>query len=210
MKNRFTTQIKFAGVLLATAMFVAFSTAVHGQSAGGFLRIADFPKEENLSTPKVPQKKHEAVRNYMMHEARTLKNMGYHVEMMRDGEVMVITIGASELFEPNETSLIEKGQKKLDTLLAYLKKENRFKMILVMHTDDTGSPEYLYDLSEMRLNAVSSYLKSHALYPGQIAGYAMGSSEPLFTNNTRSNRENNRRLEIYIVPDEELITNLRK
>ena len=46
--------------------------------------------------------------------------------------------------------------------------------------------------------------------PEQAYGYAMGDHERRYSNDSRENREKNRRIEIYIIPDEGLIQKLKK
>ncbi|MDE6164735.1 MAG: hypothetical protein K2F62_03945, partial [Muribaculaceae bacterium] len=55
------------------------------------------------------------------------------------------------------------------------------------------------------LQAVMTFLEKHSANPSQIVGYAMADSEPLRQNSNIANRAVNRRVEIYIVPDTELI-----
>ncbi len=89
--------------------------------------------------------------------------------------------------------------------MAYLKTEGRFKIILAMHSDDTGSASYLEKLTGDRLKAVMGYFEKHAEHHEQIATYALADKEPVRPNSNIANRTQNRRLEIYIVPDQELL-----
>lgn len=167
-------------------------------------------KAENIRTPAVPSKMHNALVNYMKQESAALVHRGYNVELERNGEVIVITIPTSELFLPNDTVLRKSAYEKLNTLTAYLKAKDRFKMILAMHSDNTGSMSYKEQLTEQRLHSVEDFLTDHSNYPALIVGYAMADDEPLVDNNSRRNRELNRRLEIFIVPSDMLIDKLKK
>lgn len=167
-------------------------------------------KNENIALPEVPKRQQQAMRDYIHREAQALKRLGYMVEIERNGEVIVVTIPANKLFLPNDTRLMDSGKQLLETYLAYLKNEDRFKVILAMHTDDTGSPDYKTTLSEQRLNAVIDYMEANAAFPEQIEGYALADDEPITNNNTRIDRAANRRLEIYIVPSNGLISRLKK
>lgn len=171
---------------------------------------SEITKSENINTPKISTKQRTAVASYMKNEAKGLKNRGYMVETMRNDEVIVVTIPASVLFYPNETYLLESGKKRLEPLNSYLKTENRFKLIIVTHSDDTGSQEYKNKLTGDRMDAILEYLQSISNYPEQSFGYAMADTEPRYENDSRENREKNRRVEIYIVPEEGLIQKLKK
>lgn len=139
-----------------------------------------------------------------LQEARSLKKNGYSVELMRSGEVIVITIPAGQLFEPNDTVLSELGRLTLKPLLRYLETPEMWKMLLVMHTDNTGSDAYLRSLSRARADAVYGWIDEvgNADY---VVPYALGPDEPLKPNNSIDNRRHNRRLEIYLVPGRVLL-----
>lgn len=180
------------------------------QKVASDIPITSMTLEENLAIPKVNSKQKEALRNYMRREAQALAKMGYTVETDRNGEVIVVTLPASQLFLPNETSLTPSGIKKLEPLLSYLKAVNRFKLLAAMHSDNTGSENYKEQLTTARVDAVMHYIHANAEYPAQAVGYAMADDEPLRPNTTRANREKNRRLEIYIVPGTALLERLKK
>ena len=172
--------------------------------------ISELTKAENISEPVVPAKQRPLVTDYMKKEAQALLKLGYQVETERKGEVIVVTIPVDKLFEPNETALIKSSISKIEPFLSYLKAENRFKLLVAMHCDDTGSQSYKENLTNERLQAVMDYITSNAVNPDQVVGYAVADDEPLRPNSSRKNREINRRLEIYIVPDVALIKQLRK
>lgn len=167
-------------------------------------------KAENIGYPVVPEKYHKFIADYMLREAQNILKQGYKVETERNGEVIVVTIPASKLFLPNAFELEVSGQKLIEPFSAYLKTENRFKIIMAMHSDDTGSPSYLENLTGERLQAAMSFLENQSTHPEQIVGYAMASDEPIQPNSNIANRALNRRLEIYIIPGTELINQAAK
>lgn len=208
MKNLLRAMIKpFVALFIA---LLAIAPCCFGQKTDDSSSIYSLTKQKNTLVPEVPSKQREAVRNYMHREAQALKKMGYKVETERNGEVIVVTIPASILFAPNESELLKEGTRKIEPLLSYLKSEDRFKMLLAMHTDDTGSEIYKTRLSEQRLQSVMEYVESNAAYPSRLVGYALADDEPLAPNDTRSHRALNRRLEIYIVPEVALLSQLKK
>lgn len=167
--------------------------------------IHNVTKAENLAFPAVPEKQRKFIADYMLREAQNILKQGYRVETERQGEVVVVTIPASKLFTPNSTELEVSGQKLIEPFTAYLKTAGRFKLIVAVHSDDTGSESYLNKITSERLQAVMTFLEKHSANPAQIVGYAMAGSEPLRPNSNIANRAVNRRVEIYIVPDTELI-----
>lgn len=162
--------------------------------------------DENLSYPAVPVKKHTAVVEQMNLLARSLSGRRVEkVETLREGEVVVATIGSDLLFAPNDTLLRAEAQQLLKPYANLLADAGRYKLVVVTHTDNTGSEYYTDLISEARLHAVVAALTKSPTSLGTVVPYALGASEPLAPNNSMANRAANRRVEIYIVPDRQLI-----
>lgn len=68
------------------------------------------------------------------------------------------------------------------------------------HTDSTGSASYNRTLSRQRAESVASALIDEGLRPARIIIRARGESEPIADNATASGRQQNRRVEIELVP----------
>lgn len=161
-----------------------------------------------VSSPQVKSKAKEAVKNYMRQKALDFYKQKMEVELARDGEVVIITIPADELFAPNETELKKSASQVLEKFKPYLTARGKFKLLLMMHSDDTGSEDFLFNLTDDRVNAVHDFFEHYNPADDAIYDYPRGDTEPLVDNDTRANRAVNRRLEIYIVPDKALIDEL--
>ena len=135
------------------------------------------------------------------------KKNGCNIETMRSGEVIIITIPTDLLFLPNERTLIDDCDNFLSPIQRYLKTPDFYRVLLVMHTDDTGSETYTDELSLDRVDAVFDWFETHNTNTTYLFPTASGASEPLFgtKNNTVKNRAKNRRLEIYLIPGEEML-----
>jgi outer membrane protein OmpA-like peptidoglycan-associated protein len=70
------------------------------------------------------------------------------------------------------------------------------KLLLVGHTDDTGSSRLNADLSERRARAVAEYLERRGIPRDQIYYQGAGEVYPVADNNTEAGRAQNRRVEI--------------
>jgi outer membrane protein OmpA-like peptidoglycan-associated protein len=70
------------------------------------------------------------------------------------------------------------------------------KLLLVGHTDDTGSSRLNADLSERRARAVAEYLERRGISRDQIYYQGAGEVYPVADNNTEAGRAQNRRVEI--------------
>lgn len=174
----------------------------------------DMSISENIITPQIPGSAKQAVQRYQRRMAQKLKTR-YTVDMMRDDEVIVVCIPTDELFLPNDTLFSEYATGQIAPLFELMNEPYTYKILLAIHTDDTGSEFYRQNLATARI--YSAYdLMMDAIDQGRISEdiviipYAMADTEPLVANDTRKHRKENRRLEIYFIPGPEMIENARK
>ena len=193
-------------VLLAAAAACA-SAQKKDASQEQLVDLSELTLDETLMLPDVPAKQKAYIEAYMKREAQALHKLGYKVETTRKGEVIIATVPADELFAPNDTTLLPTADARLKPFLPYFRTHGKFKVILAMHSDDTGSDTYLYNLTEQRIVSLYNYFDTHAAQTDMLQGYPMADSEPVkdTPNTTRKGRRTNRRLEIYIVPGPILI-----
>ncbi|MCF0219951.1 MAG: OmpA family protein [Muribaculaceae bacterium] len=170
----------------------------------------DMDLDQNIETPKLQDAERKAVKKHMSRMANELAHARYVVDLDRDGEVVVVTIPTDDLFLPNDTLLSPKAEVKLKPLLKYLSDPGLFKVVYTIHTDDTGSPDYLFDLSQQRVNSVYDWMLDFVSEDQVIIPYSMGDIDPVETNSTRVGRRANRRMEFYFIPGPEMILKARK
>lgn len=161
---------------------------------------------ENLLIPEIKKKAIEKVVKLQHIEYQRLKAYeNYEIEMLRNDEVIHITIAASHLFAPNKTKLLDSADAILRPLLPCLRIPDYYHVLIVMHSDNTGNESYCYDLTTARVTAVFDWLEINGGCVEYVVPYAAGVHEPLKPNNTIAGREKNRRLEIYLIPAEAMI-----
>jgi len=68
------------------------------------------------------------------------------------------------------------------------------------HTDSTGSDEYNQRLSERRAASVAAFLRTRGVRADRIIEIGMGEARPIATNETPEGRQQNRRVELTLVP----------
>jgi len=68
------------------------------------------------------------------------------------------------------------------------------------HTDSTGSDEYNQRLSERRAASVAAYLRTRGVLADRIIEVGMGEARPIASNDTPEGRQQNRRVELTLVP----------
>ncbi len=196
---------KIFSTLLLLACFSTSSIAVAQVTA------IDEPEtfDIELNTPTVTPKQAGALRNVISSYDQSLIDHGMTVELIRDDQVLNVTIELDELFAPNGITLQPEAGDVLRPLLEFTRHYGKFKILLAVHTDNTGSDKYKEWLCTERINSLYDYFDRFGSTPAMVYGYPMTDSQPLVNNNTKSNRAMNRRLEVYIVPGPELINNLK-
>ncbi|MEW6291579.1 MAG: OmpA family protein [Thermodesulfobacteriota bacterium] len=77
------------------------------------------------------------------------------------------------------------------------------RLIVEGHTDDSGTEEYNYELSEMRAKAVKKYLQENFnVDPNRLLIRGAGESRPIGENETENGRSLNRRVEFIRITTE--------
>ena len=75
---------------------------------------------------------------------------------------------------------------------------NSLSIILIGHTDNSGSEELNNILSLDRANQVSNYFINKGISKSRITTKGQGELEPLFNNDTEENKRKNRRVQIIL------------
>ena len=171
--------------------------------------IYELSLDQNLATPEIKNKLKDAVQDFQYKQAVELIKQNYEVELTRDNEVIIVTIPAERLFASNDTVLAATGPAALKPMLRYLKNSGFYKLLLVMHSDDTGSKAYTVRLTRSRVNAVYDWFDANGDVD-YIVPYALGSNDPLNANDSMEKRRKNRRLEIYIVPNDVMLEQAKR
>ena len=135
---------------------------------------------------------------------------GYRVETYRNKEVLLVTIPANMLFAPNSTELLAKAGEILSVFKRYLNNPDTYRVLLVMHTDNTGSDLYRDIITEERVDAVFDWFENQGSDTSYLFPYAMGDDLPYLPNDSQENRNKNRRLEIYLMPGEKMLEMAKK
>ncbi len=198
----------FKSIILKLTV-IAVALGCYNPSQAKKVDIYDLSLDENLAVPEVKSKQKDAVQDYQYKQAVELIKQNYEVELMRDNEIIIVTIPAENLFAANDTALTMQGRDALKPMLRFLKNPGFYKMLLVMHSDDTGSKAYTVKLTRARVNAVFDWIDANGSVD-YVVPYALGGSDPLNANDSMEKRRKNRRLEIYIVPGNVMIDQAKR
>lgn len=149
-------------------------------------------------------------RQKLMNGPLSPKNGKCTIEAFRKKEVILITIPAESLFAPNSPELSETAPKLLSPIKRYMKDPDMFRVLLVMHTDNTGSEEYRENITAERVDAVTDWFDENGADTSFTFSYAFSDESPIVPNTSMENRAKNRRLEIYLMPGEKMLSEAKK
>ena len=124
--------------------------------------------------------------------------------------MILITIPADALFAPNSVTLKPEASRFLSPLKRYMNNSDMFRVLIVMHTDNTGSEQYRESVTADRVDAVSEWFDDNGADTTFTFSYAFSDDSPLVPNTSLENRARNRRLEIYLMPGEKMLKEAKK
>jgi len=102
-------------------------------------------------------------------------------------------------FAYNQATIRPTSYPLLDRLIHTIKRCPHGVVIVIEgHTDADGQESYNQRLSEMRANAVKTYLIQHGIEASRLNAIGYGEKRPVADNRTQNGKEKNRRIEFRI------------
>lgn len=145
-----------------------------------------------------------AIGKYMDKQADELETIeNAKVERVEEG--IRLTFESGILFGFDSYSLTPESQESVMELAEILNKYPETNLMIVGHTDNRGAESYNQDLSEKRASAVANYLKMRGVSGDRLTTIGQGLDNPVETNETEEGRARNRRVEISIAANEDLV-----
>ncbi|EKY02757.1 OmpA family protein [Porphyromonas catoniae F0037] len=127
------------------------------------------------------------------------------IESVNEGQAIRVTFDSGILFATNSSTLSSTSQNSLRSFAANLKANSQTDMLIIGHTDNTGSDRINDPLSLNRASSVRSFLSAQGVDPSRMRVDGKGSHEPVADNSTASGRKENRRVEVYIIPNKAMV-----
>jgi outer membrane protein OmpA-like peptidoglycan-associated protein len=119
-------------------------------------------------------------------------------EHLPEGRLVVDAI-----FAAGTTALTPAARQAIDALIRQVPRVQERQVVVVGHTDRTGSEEANYRLGQQRASAVAHYLlDAHGLDPVRVQVTSAGDTRPVADNATAEGRQQNRRVEILVYRDQ--------
>lgn len=103
-------------------------------------------------------------------------------------------------FGQSSEVLPDDAKTKLDAMVDYFNKRPDLKIVLKGHTDNIGNFEKNVDLSRQRVESVKAYLTGKGIPSDRIDGAGYGSARPSYLNKSESQKQMNRRVEVWAEP----------
>lgn len=139
----------------------------------------------------------------MDQQAKQLSDELENATVSRVGEGIVVTFDSGILFEFDSSELQGQARQNLEELAASVQDYPRTNVLIIGHTDATGSDAYNQNLSQQRAQAAASYVVRNGVAEDRLATRGMGENDPVATNDTEEGQQLNRRVEVVIYAGEE-------
>ena len=130
---------------------------------------------------------------------------GAQIERVENGIVLTFDEKSGVYFATNKATLNEASQETLNKLTGIFKEYSDTNILVVGHTDSTGNDDYNMQLSKDRAYSVSNYFTTNGISSGRITTNWFGETQPMHDNSTAEGRSKNRRVNIAIVPSEQMV-----
>ena len=137
-------------------------------------------------------------------QAAEIKQTVPGATVVREGEGIIVKFDSGILFDVDKTNVKSAAQTNLQNLSASLEKNSMTNILIIGHTDNTGTDEHNMDLSVRRAQSVKSYLIAGGVDGSRLSTQGKGEGEPIADNGTTTGRAQNRRVEIVIVANDQM------
>jgi len=140
----------------------------------------------------------------MDRQAAEIKQTVPGATVIREGEGILVKFDSGILFDTDQSAIKAAARTNLQNLSTSLVNNPQTNILIVGHTDDTGSDSHNMDLSIRRAESVKSYIAAGNVANSRLSTSGKGESEPIADNTTADGRAQNRRVEIVIVANEQM------
>lgn len=124
--------------------------------------------------------------------------------VQQQGEALLVAFPGDVLFDTGSSSLAPGAFSRLDQLADTLNRYPDTDVVVKGYTDAEGSEASNLVLSEQRSDSVRRYLIGKGVSPSRIKSIGFGESMPLVSNATMAGRQQNRRVEIELRPNQQM------
>jgi outer membrane protein OmpA-like peptidoglycan-associated protein len=124
------------------------------------------------------------------------------IDVINTGSELIVRMPNGILFDVDRADLRPQVRSDLNVLAGNLLRYPNSTIFVVGHTDNTGSAAYNQQLSQRRAQSVASVLTAGGVAPARIIASGRGEDQPIASNLTPEGRQQNRRVDITIRPNQ--------
>ena len=122
------------------------------------------------------------------------------VSVTRIGDNITLNMPGNITFATDSADLNAGFFEVLNSVSLVVNEFNQTVIEVAGHTDSTGTDAYNQQLSERRAGAVAAYLGTRSVLADRVITVGMGEGRPVASNDTDTGRQQNRRVELTLVP----------
>jgi len=126
---------------------------------------------------------------------------GLEIERLENNSI-ALNIPSEISFDVDSANVNAGFRSTLDQIGNILVRYPETSVQIIGHTDSTGSNSYNQGLSERRSESVASYFSTQQVDYRRLYTRGLGETQPRASNETSDGRQQNRRVEIIIIPNQ--------
>jgi outer membrane protein OmpA-like peptidoglycan-associated protein len=142
--------------------------------------------------------------NYLEGQAREIDAIP-DANVQQQDQQLLVSFPGDALFSTNSAVLAPGAYQRLRSLSDTLRRYPQSNVVVKGHTDSAGEEAYNLRLSEDRAESVRKYLIAEGVSSYRITAMGFGEAFPVASNATPEGRQQNRRVEIEIRPNEQVL-----
>lgn len=134
-------------------------------------------------------------------EAELRRSMqGTGIDIQREGDNLTLVMPGNVTFATDSSNISGNFYGTLNNLAQSFNEYDQNTIEIIGHTDSTGPYQHNMDLSQRRAQSVANYLRSQGVNSMRMSVHGVGPDQPIADNNSAQGRQQNRRVEINLLP----------
>ena len=122
------------------------------------------------------------------------------VSVTRSGDNIILNMPGNVTFDTDQSDVKSNFRPVLESVSEVLKEYKSTMIQVAGHTDSTGGERYNLLLSQQRAQSVANVLSSYGVETVRLDVVGFGETQPIANNGTAQGREQNRRVELTLLP----------
>lgn len=108
------------------------------------------------------------------------------------------------LFNSGSSTLLPQAIPQLEAIAELIRTHPQRKVVITGHADNIGSKRINDVIAARRAKAVAQWLTQHGIDPSLLITQTAGAEEPIAPNDNAQGRQENRRVDVIILPSAEI------